>query len=420
MTPRTRLPSFAAQSVMFTAAALLMLGNYYVYDSIGPVADMLVRQLGYTQTQIGTLNAVYSVPNIFLVLVGGILTDRIGVRRVVFWTTVICLIGAVLTALGSHFIVMVLGRFLFGVGAETMIVAVMVALVQWFDGRYLALFLALNISLARLGSYLADRSPSFADSLYARGWQAPLWLATAFAGLSLVAAVAYCVVDRREAARGTLAIAPPGERVAWKDMMRFGRGYWYVAALCVGFYAVILPFRSTFAIEYMQHAHGLSLAAASNINSNVFLAAAVATPLFGLLVDRIGHHAQLLVAGSLLLPLSFLCLATSGTSLWLSSVLLGISFSMVPAVLWPAVPRVAAATVLGTAYGLMTLLQNAGLTLANLVAGWLNDRGGAGAGNVHGYDGMLWFFGLLSLAGFVFAVLLWLHEGRRRAAPQPT
>ncbi len=403
---------------MFTAAALLMLGNYYVYDSIGPVADMLVRQLGLTQTQIGTLNAVYSVPNIFLVLVGGVLTDRIGVRRVVFWTSVICFVGAVFTALGSHFAVMVLGRFLFGVGAETMIVAVMVALVQWFDGRYLALFLALNISLARLGSYLADRSPSFADSLYARGWQSPLWLATAFAALSLVAAVAYCIVDRREAARGTLAIAPPGERVAWREMMRFGLGYWYIAALCVAFYAVILPFRSTFAIEYMQHAHGMSLAEASKINSNVFLAAAVATPLFGLLVDRVGHHAQLLVAGSLLLPLSFLCLASPGMSLWVSSVLLGISFSMVPAVLWPAVPRVAAATVLGTAYGLMTLLQNAGLALANFIAGWLNDRGGASAEHVQGYAGMLWFFGLLSLVGFVFAVLLWIYEGRTRAAPQ--
>jgi MFS family permease len=418
MTPRTRLPSFTAQAIMFTAAALLMLGNYYVYDSIGPVADMLVRQLGYTQTQIGTLNAVYSVPNIFLVLVGGVLTDRVGVRRMVFWTAFICLIGAALTALGNPFIVMVLGRFLFGVGAETMIVAVMVALAQWFDGRYLALFFALNISLARLGSYLADRSPSFADSLYARGWQPPLWLATAFAGLSMVAAVAYGIVDRREAGRGTLAIAPPGERVAWQDMMRFGPGYWYIAALCVAFYAVILPFRSTFAIEYMQHAHGMSLAEASKVNSNVFLAAAVATPLFGLLVDRIGHHAQLLMAGSLLLPLSFVCLATSGTSLWLSSVLLGISFSMVPAVLWPAVPRVAAAAVLGTAYGLMTLLQNAGLALANLIAGWLNDHGGASAGHVHGYDGMLWFFGLLSLVGFVFAVLLYVYEGRRRAAPQ--
>ena len=252
MIQRVRLPSIAAQAVMFTAAALLMLGNYYVYDSIGPVADLLTRQLGFTQTEIGTLNAVYSLPNIVLVLVGGVLTDRLGVRRMIIWTTFICLVGAVLTALGSHFPIMVLGRFLFGVGAETMIVALLVALVQWFDGRYLALFLALNISLSRLGSYLADRSPSFADSLYQRGWQSPLVLAAGFAALSMLAAVVYSLVDRREAARGTLAIAPPGERIDWRNLLRFRASYWYIVGICVTFYAVILPFRSTFAIEYFS------------------------------------------------------------------------------------------------------------------------------------------------------------------------
>ena len=416
MNLRVRLPSVAAQVVMFTAAALLMLGNYYVYDSIGPVADLLTRQLGFTQTEIGTLNAVYSLPNIVLVLVGGVLTDRLGVRRVIFWTTFICLVGAVLTALGSHFPIMVLGRFLFGVGAETMIVALLVALVQWFDGRYLALFLALNISLSRVGSYLADRSPSFADSLYQRGWQPPLMLAAGFAALSMLAAMVYYVVDRREAARGTLAIAPPGERIDWKNLLRFGAGYWYIVGIGVTFYAVILPFRSTFAIEYFQHAHNMSLVAASYLNSNVFLAAAVATPVFGLLVDRIGRHAQLLVAGSLLLPLSFVCLASSGVSLWVSSALLGVSFSMVPAVLWPAVPRVAAAAQLGTAYGLMTMLQNAGLAFANLIAGYLNEVGGASAAHAQGYGAMLWFFGLLSLAGLVFALLLWRHDARAHSA----
>jgi MFS family permease len=418
MAPRTRMPSAAAQALMFSASALLMLGNSYVYDSIGPVADLLTRQLGYTQMQIGALNAVYSLPNIFLVLAGGVLTDRLGARRVVYWTTLICLVGALLTTVGSRFPVMLAGRFLFGVGAETMIVALLVALVQWFDGRYLALFLALNVSLARLGSYLADRSPSYAAALYARGWQPPLLLAAGFAALSMAAAAAYYLLDRREAARGTLAIAPQGERVNWHSLRSFRAAYWYIVGICVTFYAVILPFRSTFAIEYFQHARGLSLDAAGYLNSHVFLAAVIATPLFGLLVDRIGRHAQLLVAGSLLLPLSFLCLASTGVSLWVSTVLLGVSFSLVPAVLWPAVPRVVAATLLGTAYGLMTMLQNAGLALANLIAGYLNDRGGASAAHVQGYAAMLWFFGVLSLAGFLFALLLWRHERGERSVAQ--
>ena len=405
-----RVPSTGAQTLMFVATGLAMLGNYYVYDSIGPVAELLTRQLGFSDTQLGSLNAIYSLPNVFLVLVGGVLVDRFGARRVVFWTTAICLAGAVFTQLGSQFPVMVLGRFLFGVGSETLVVAITVALAQWFLGRWFALFFALNISLGRLGSYLADRSPSFARSLYEQGWQSALGLATAFAVLSLLGAAVYWYLDRREERRGTLAIAPPSERIDWQNLLRFRAAYWYIVGVCVAFYAVIFPFRSTFAIKYLQEAHSLSLQDASRINSYVFLAAVVATPVFGLVVDRYGRHAILLVAGSLLLPLSFLFLASGTVNLWISTVLLGLSFSLVPAVLWPSVARHVTGHQLGTAYGLMTMLQNAGLTLANVAVGRLNDIGNASAAHVQGYSAMLWFFGLLSLAGFVFSVLLWRHD----------
>ena len=86
--------------LVFTSVALF--GNYHVYDSIAPVADLLQRQLGFSSTQLGTLNAIYSAPNIVLVLVGGVLTDRFGAARVTFWTAVICVLGAMLTAIGSR------------------------------------------------------------------------------------------------------------------------------------------------------------------------------------------------------------------------------------------------------------------------------------------------------------------------------
>jgi len=410
-----RVPTTGAQALMFIATGLAMLGNYYVYDSIAPVAELLTRQLGFSDTQLGSLNAIYSLPNVFLVLVGGVLVDRLGARLVVFWTTAICLAGAVFTQFGSHFSLMLLGRFLFGVGAETLVVAITVALAQWFLGRWFALFFALNISVSRLGSFLADRSPTFARSLYEQGWQSALGLATAFAVLSLLGAAVYWYFDRREERRGTLAISPPSERIDWHNLLRFRAGYWYIVAVCVAFYAVIFPFRSTFAIKYYQQAHDLSREAAGAINGNIFLAAAVATPVFGLIVDRFGRHALLLATGSVLLPLSFLFLASGDVALWVSSALLGVSFSLVPAVLWPSVARHVKGDQLGTAYGLMTMLQNAGLTLANVIVGYLNDRGGASAAHAQGYAAMLWFFGLLSLAGFLFSLLLLRHDRVARA-----
>jgi hypothetical protein len=97
-------------------------------------------------------------------------------------------------------------------------------------------------------------------------------------------------------------------------------------------------------------------------------------------------------------------------SLWVSTVLLGIAFSLVPAVLWPAVPYVVSAERLGTAFGLMTMVQNIGLTVSNLGAGMLNDASGAGPDSPSGYTPMLWMFGLLSLFGFLFAAALRKRE----------
>jgi MFS family permease len=408
-------PPVTAQLIMLVGVSLASIGNYYVYDSIGPVADLLSQQLGFSDTQIGSLNAIYSLPNIFMVLVGGILVDRFSARVVMVATTALCLVGAVVTASGEQFPVMVLGRLLFGLGAETMIVAATVAFAQWFVGRNFALFFAINVSVSRLGSYLADRSPSFAGDLYERGWQPPLWLAVGFAAACFVGALIYWAVDRREAPRGTLAIPPPAERFDWRSLARFRADYWYTVALCVAFYAVIFAFRSTFSIKYFQHAHGLTLEDASTLNSYVFLAAIFATPAFGFLVDRIGRHGLLMMAGSLLLPLSFVFLGGGAHELWLPTVLLGVAFSLVPAVLWPAVARYVEPHQLGTAYGLMTMLQNIGMTAANVVAGRLNDASGASAVNPAGYDGMIWFFGLLSLAGFLITLPLLRHE-RRQAA----
>ena len=399
---------------MFAGAALVMLGNYYAYDSIAPVAVQLSRELHFSDTQIGSLNAIYSLPNIFLVLVGGVLVDRFTARAAVVVTTALCLVGAIVTALGSHFAIMAVGRLLFGIGSETLAVAITVAFAQWFAGRYLALLFALNLSLARLGSYLADRSPSFAHDLYAQGWQPPLWLAVGFTLASFAGGLIYFYADRREAPRGTLALPPPPERFDWRHLLTFRREYWVLVAVCVSFYSVIFPFRSTFAIKYLQEALGFTQAAAGDLNSNVFLAAVFATPVFGLALDRLRHNTVLLAAGALLLPLSFVVLGATdlpaAQRALLSSVLLGVSFSFLPAVLWPTVVRYSAPEHLGTAYGLMTALQNAGLFGANVVAGYLNDTSGASAANPGGYAPMLWFFGLLSLAAFLCTLVLWVRD----------
>ena len=176
------------------------------------------------------------------------------------------------------------------------------------------------------------------------------------------------------------------------------------------FYSVIFPFRSTFAIKYFQHAHGLSLQDAGALNGYVFLAAIFATPAFGFMADMLGRRAAFMAFGCFLLAAVFPILAYTDMNLWVTTVMIGIAFSLVPAVIWPAVPYLVEPSRLGTAYGLMNMVQAIGLTAINLAAGALNDANGAGADNPAGYTPMLWMFMILSLLGFVFAYALHARE----------
>ena len=133
------------------AISVAMFGNYYAYDSIGPVADSLQKILGFSDTQIGTLNAIYSFPNIIMVLIGGIIVDRFGARLSTFVFASICTLGAVITALSPNFYVMAAGRLIFGLGAESMIVAITVIIGQWFIGRQLGFAFGVNLAIARAG-----------------------------------------------------------------------------------------------------------------------------------------------------------------------------------------------------------------------------------------------------------------------------
>ena len=407
-------PSAAVRWSVLVFVSLAMFGNYYIYDAIAPLASLLTQQLGFTDTQIGTLNAIYSFPNIIMVLIGGMMVDRLGTRSSTLLFTAICLLGAVMTAASPSFTAMAAGRLVFGLGAESMIVAVTAVLGQWFKGKQLGFAFGLNLSIARAGSYAADLSPTWARSFYDAGWQQPLLLAAAIGLISLAGAAAFWLTDRTAAARYEISRPAPSDRIVWADLWRFDRSYWYIVGLCVTFYSVIFPFRSTFSIKYFQDAHGVSLERAGQLNGYVFLAAIFATPLCGLLADKVGRRSFFMAFGSLALFPSFLILGYTSWDLWITTVMIGLAFSMVPAVLWPSVAYLVEERRLGTAYGLMTMLQNIGLTVCNLAAGLLNDWSGAGPGRPEAYLPMLWMFALLSLAGLVFSALLW----RRETGPQ--
>lgn len=403
--PRTLPPpSPAFRWLVLVVISFAMFGNYYVYDAISPLADVLQKQLGYSDASIGLLQGIYSVPNVVMVLVGGILIDRIGVRKATLLFAVLCFLGALVTALSPRLAVMATGRLVFGLGAESLIVAVTAAIAQWFRGKELSFAFGINLLIARLGSFAALNSPTWARAAFG-SWRTPLLIAAVFGAVCVVAAGVYWAMEVQASRRYALGHQGGTDKVVWADLLRFSPTYWFVVALCITFYSAIFPFQ-TFAVKFFQDAHGSTREFGGFLSSMLTLFAMIGTPLFGLLVDRVGRRALFMMGGSLLLIPVYLLMAYTRVSLFVPMAMMGVAFSLIPAVMWPSVAYLVPEEKLGTAYGLMTLIQNVGLAAFNFIIGWANDHAAASGANPTGYRLGMWIFSLLGFLGFLFAWLL--------------
>lgn len=406
-------PPRAYRWIVLVFISMAMFGNYYVYDCIGPLADVLKSQLGFSDSNIGLLNAIYSFPNIIMVLVGGFIIDRIGTRKSTLLFALICLAGAALTALSSRLEIMAAGRLVFGLGAESLIVSVTTAIAKWFRGKELSFAFGVNLTIARIGSVAVENSPSWASASY-QSWQGPLMIAIVFAVVSVAGAVMYLFLERRAEERYELGEAGATDKVVFSDIFKFDKSYWFIVALCVTFYSGIFPFK-TFAIKLFIEAHGTTREDGGFFLSILDISAMVLTPLFGILADKIGKRALLMTFGSLIFFPVFLLLAFTKVPLYIPMGLMGISFSLIPALMWPSVAYLVEQSKLGTAYGLMTLVQNIGFFSVNLLIGYVNDVSGASAANPSGYTPGLMIFASLGFFGLLFAYMLRRSEIGPRA-----
>jgi MFS family permease len=381
--------------------SLAMFGNYYVYDSISPLADLLARQLNFSDSNIVLLNGIYSLPNIFMVLIGGIIIDRIGTRKASILFSILCMVGAGVTVMRGDLFTMAAGRLIFGLGAESLIVAVTTILARWFKGKELSFAFGLNLTIARLGSFAALNSPTWAKAFY-DNWQTPLLISVAAGVISVLAVIVYIGMENNALKEYRLGHEGELDKVVFRDIFKFNLSFWYITLLCVTFYSAIFPFQ-TFAVKFFIEVHDLSREYGGFLSSLLTFFAMIFTPLFGLLADKIGKRSLLMLFGSVLIIPVYLILVYTHIPPIVPMAIMGISFSLIPAVMWPSVAYIIEDSKLGTAYGVMTMIQNIGLTAFNFIIGWANDFSG-------GYELGMWIFSSLGFFGFLFAWLLRANE----------
>ncbi len=424
-------PSRLYRWIVLFVVGLAMGCNYYVYDSINPLEHIFVEKLGFTATEFGWLNSAYAVTAILTLLLGGVIIDRIGTKRAITCFAILSFAGAALTAARGTPSLMIAGRAVVGLGGESLVVAATTAIAKWFKGKELSFAFGIKITIARLMSVAADNSPTWGHRWFypaqlkgEPSWQGPLLLAAGAGVLAIVCSVIYWTLEDRAEARFHGHQVPSGakRRLDFRGILRFSPAYWLVVGICLSFYSAIFPFR-TFAIDFLTNkilvAQGTAATEAARIlahkHAGMFtsllpLSAMFVTPLLGLLSDKIGKRASLMTAASLMLMPVYVLLGYTNVPLFVPLCMMGIAFAVIPAVMWPSVAYIVDQGRLGTAYALMTLIEQIGFFVMNLSVGKANDYQHAGLQNMAGYRLGLLAFTTLAIAGFVCAALLLIRE----------
>jgi MFS family permease len=399
-------PSMAYRWIVLAGMSIASYGGYYAFDYIGPMAPLLSRQLHFSDSQIGLLQAVYSLPNMVTMLVCGLIIDRIGTRKSLAVFAALVFGGLSISALSPSLWVMASGRLLVGTGAEALALTTNVAIARWFWRGELSMAFGLLGSVRRLGSFSAQTSPAWAASAYVY-WQWPLALAAGFGAFCLIGSIIYWYLDSRGEKRFQLGHESHAAQVPFREVFRFGKSFWLISLLCVTFYGCVFPFQ-TFGQKFLIEARGVSPGTASLLIGMEPLFSLIGMPIFGYIVDRYGRRSLFMMFGSALIMPTFLLLAYTNIPPAIPMAMMGVAFALVPAVMWPALAYVVEPKRLGLANGMLDTVQQIGLVLLNLLIGATNDYWMASATNTAGYRPGMWVFTGFGLLAVITSI--WLRK----------
>ena len=361
----------------------LSFGSYFCYDSPAALADQIERDMDVTAGQYTLLYSWYSWPNTVLCFFGGFLLDRVfGLRAGALIFSAFCILGHAVVATAaligpSAYGLMEAGRFIFGLGGESLAVAQNAYSVLWFKGAELNMVFGLQLSFSRLGStlnmniqtplynYFRDTYPS---------WQtyqilsATLYVGVVMCIFSFFCGIILALIDKRASRILKRGSAGSGEVIKITDVRFFPVSFWLICIICVMYYAAVFPFVAVGKIFFMGK-FAMSDSSASLLNSIVYLISAGASPLLGVLVDYTGFNLFYLIASIIGTLGAHFLLAYTWITPWLAMIIMGVGYSLCACALWPMVALIIPGHQVGTAYGCMQSIQNLGLALATLVCG---------------------------------------------------
>ncbi len=400
---RTLRDSKTARWVALAVVSFTMLCGYYLTDVMAPLKGLLEGQLFWDSSEFGFFTSAYGWFNVFLLMliIGGIILDKMGVRFTGLMAAMIMVVGTALKywAISTHSLdgqtwhilfwdtkaqvfMAALGFAIFGVGVEIAGITVSKIIVKWFKGKELALAMGLEMATARLGTALA-LSTSVPVAKAFNTVSAPVLVCLIMLCIGLIAFFIYTFMDKKLDASLALVEKPADftdeEAFRISDIFKIitNKGWWYLAILCVLFYSAVFPFLK-YATDLMVQKFHINEDWAGVIPAMLPFGAILLTPFFGNMYDRKGKGASIMIIGAILLIIVHLAFTVPFLNHWLIAIflimILGVGFSLVPSAMWPSVPKIIPENQLGTAYALVFWVQNWGLMGVPALIGWVLNK----------------------------------------------
>ena len=391
--------------------ALTMLFAYMFVDVLSPLKTQLDQNLGWSSSVFGTYAGSEFFINVFclFLIFAGIILDKMGVRFTAILSGTVMVVGASINyyALTEGFDassikvwfdnnlnlplaawnitpfydgmpasakLSAIGFMIFGCGAEMAGITVSRGIVKWFKGKEMALAMGIEMAIARVGvAVVVIASPAIA-SIKPIDVSRPLAYELLLLIIGLICFIVYGFMDKKLDAQGVEEEKDDPFKVSDIGKILSLKMFWIVALLCVLYYSAIFPFQK-YAINMLQCNLQFSAEQAGLVFFVFPLGAAAVTPFLGNFLDRKGKGATMLILGAMLMIIchlifAFVVPATQSVIItYAAIILLGISFSLVPAALWPSVPKLIDDKLIGSAYALIFWIQNIGLYAFPMIIG---------------------------------------------------
>ena len=421
--------------------ALMMFFAYMFVDVMSPLKSLIEGARGWDSGVFGTYAAAEYILNVCgFLIIAGIILDKMGVRFTGILSASLMVTGAVIkyvgisdwfqatafcgwldswwTAMPGSAKMAAFGFMIFGCGCEMAGTTVSKAIAKWFKGKEMALAMGLEMAIARLGVFAVMWLSPAISEMFDSSVVAPVAFCTCLLLVGLVNFIVFSVMDTRldrqlVAAGEATEEKSPEDEFHIRDLGKIfsSKMFWLVALLCVLYYSAIFPFQR-YAPNFLEVTLDVDSATAAQLFSCFPILAMCLTPLLGIFLDHKGKGASMLMAGAIIMivcHLSFAFLLPVFPYKWfavLLIVVLGVSFSLVPAALWPSVPKIIDEKILGSAYCLIFWVQNIGLCLVPLLIGVvLNSTGG--------YLVPMVIFSSFGVLAFIFSLLLKIEDRRK-------